>query len=131
LLLEPLNPTDFPDYALNQTGAAVQIIQRVNHPRVKLQYDVYHAQMTEGNLIATIKSHFEHIRHLQIADVPGRHQPGTGEINFPMIFTSLQEMNYNGYVGLEYHPSIETDQSLEWLPIEDRGYVNQRGSKNE
>ena len=119
LLVESLNPTDFPGYFLHTPAAALEIAMATNH-QVKLQYDVYHAQMTEGNLINTITRCFPYIGHIQIADVPGRHEPGTGEINYPAIFARLEELNYQGYVGLEYLPSQETKASLDWLPLEFR-----------
>ena len=93
----------------------------VNNDNVRLQFDVYHAQMTQGNLIATINNCISYIGHIQIADVPGRNEPGTGEINFPNIFMALERLHYDGYVGLEYQPSAETDMSLSWLPREQRG----------
>lgn len=120
LLIEPLNPTNFPKYALSRTDAAVEIIRQVKHPNIGLQYDVYHAQMTEGNMIGTITNNFEMIRHIQIADVPGRHQPGTGEINFPAIFVALQNLGYNGYIGLEYNPLGDSVSSISWLPVSNR-----------
>lgn len=120
LLIEPLNATDMPAYFVHSTAEAMQIVAGVNHPNVKLQYDVYHAQMTEGNLIATMTRLFPHIGHIQISDVPGRHQPGTGEINYPAIFATLERLQYAGYIGLEYRPASETDASLEWLPHEAR-----------
>jgi len=115
LLIEALNPTDFPRYALSRTAMALEVIRHVNIPNVKLQYDVYHAQMTEGNLIHTITSNFSDIRHIQIADVPGRHQPGTGEINYPAVFGALKGLGYDGFIGLEYRPLGDTDASLSWL----------------
>ena len=121
LLIEPLNPTDFPNYFLRTTATAMEVVTQVDHPAVGLQYDVYHAQMTEGNLIETITARFPHIGHVQIADVPGRHEPGTGEINFPAILATLEGLGYQGYVGLEYRPTGETDASLSWLPREARG----------
>lgn len=120
LLIEPLNPTDFPDYALQLTTAAMKIVQRVNHHNVQLQYDIYHAQMAEGNLIHTIATYFSRIGHIQLADVPGRHEPGTGEINYPAVLKALSELNYSGHVGLEYRPSNDSDASLAWLPSEER-----------
>jgi hydroxypyruvate isomerase len=121
LLVEWLNPTDFPDFFLHSTAAAMEIVTQVGHPAVTLQYDVYHAQMTEGNLINTVTSCFSHIGHIQIADVPGRHEPGTGEINYPAVLAALEGLGYRGYIGLEYRPSGETDSSLAWLPREARG----------
>jgi hydroxypyruvate isomerase len=121
LLIEALNPIDWPDYSLNTTADALGIVIRVNQPNVKLQYDVYHAQMTEGNLINTITDSFSTIGHIQIADVPGRHEPGTGEINYPNVFSILDRLGYEGYIGLEYRPSGNTDASLDWLPRGERG----------
>jgi hydroxypyruvate isomerase len=115
LLIEPLNPVNFPKYALSRTLAAVEIIRRVAHPRVGLLYDVYHAQMIEGNLIDTITQNFEWIRHVQIADVPGRHQPGTGEINYPAVFAALERLGYSGYIGLEYRPLGDSESSFAWM----------------
>jgi hydroxypyruvate isomerase len=89
LLIEPLNPADFPNYALTRTSQARDVVEQVQKPNVKILYDVYHAQMTEENLISTITSLIDHIGHIQIADVPGRHQPGTGEINFRTVFATL------------------------------------------
>jgi hydroxypyruvate isomerase len=121
LLIEALNPIDWPDYFLNTTADALEIIVRAGQPNVKLQYDVYHGQMAEGNLINTITDDFPYIGHIQIADVPGRHEPGTGEINYPNVFSALERLGYEGYIGLEYRPSGETDASLGWLPREARG----------
>jgi hydroxypyruvate isomerase len=121
LLVEPLNPIDFPRYFLHTTAVALDIVAWVDHPAVRLQYDVYHAQMTEGNLIHTITTSFPYIGHVQIADVPGRHEPGTGEIDFPAVFSALDRLGYPGYIGLEYRPSSGTDASLSWLPREAKG----------
>jgi hydroxypyruvate isomerase len=121
LLIEPLNHTDFPDCLLRRTSEALEIIRQVDHPHVKLQYDVYHAQMMEGNLINTITTSLPVIEHIQIADVPGRHQPGTGEINYPAVLGALEKLSYSGCVGLEYRPSNDTESSLAWLASGDRG----------
>jgi len=123
LLIEPLNPYDFPNYALTHTEQAVEIIHRVSHPNVGLQYDLYHAQRTEGNLIEMITHHFPLIRHIQLADVPGRHEPGTGEINFPAVFTVLEQLGYIGFIGLEYKPSMSSEDSLKWLTLEERSFI--------
>jgi hydroxypyruvate isomerase len=120
LLIEPLNATDFPQYALHSTTEALDIIHRVGHSRVQLQYDLYHAQMTEGNLINTFTKHLPEIGHIQLADVPGRHQPGTGEINYSVVLNALNELDYTGYVGLEYRPTGASDASLAWLPTRER-----------
>jgi hydroxypyruvate isomerase len=120
LMIEPLNPTDFPTCFLRTTSSAVDLVTRFSHPNVRLQYDIYHAQMSEGNLIHTITSCLPWIGHIQIADVPGRHQPGTGEINFPNVFAALERLKYGGYIGLEYRPRGTTEESLAWLPREAR-----------
>ena len=123
LVVEPLNATDQPRYFLHTTAEGMAIVQAVNHPHVRLQYDVYHAQMTEGNLLNTIQRYLPYIGHIQVSDVPGRHEPGTGEINYPAIFATLEQLGYAGYIGLEYHPSGDTDQSLAWLPVGKRRTV--------
>jgi hydroxypyruvate isomerase len=121
LLIEALNPIDWPEYFLNTTAEVLEIVTRAGQPNVRLQYDIYHAQMTEGNLTNTITSSFPFIGHIQIADVPGRHEPGTGEINYPNVFSALDALGYEGYIGLEYRPSGDADASLGWLSREARG----------
>jgi hydroxypyruvate isomerase len=121
LLVEPLNPVDFPDIFLRSTKAAYDLVAQIGHPSFRLQYDVYHAQKSEGNLFATLQTYISWIDHIQIADVPGRHQPGTGEINFPNLFAAVEASGYGGYIGLEYRPQGSTEESLAWLPREKRG----------
>lgn len=121
LLLEPLNPLDRSAYLLHTTAEAMAIIEQVNHPAVMLQYDVYHAQISEGNLINNISRWISHIGHIQIAEVPGRHEPGTGEIDYRTVLKALEELGYQGYIGLEYRPLRTTQTSLCWLPREFRG----------
>ncbi len=118
LLIEPLNAIDRPDYLIHTTVAAMEIVRGTDHPHVRLQYDVYHAQMEEGNLINTMSANFPFIDHVQIADVPDRHEPGTGEINYPSVFARLEALTYQGYIGLEYTPSRETNASLDWMPAD-------------
>ena len=115
LVIEALNPGDMPDYLLATNADTLALVTQANQPNVKIQFDVYHAQMTRGNLINTITDSFEHIGHIQIADVPGRCQPGCGEINYPAIFRTLTELDYQGYIGLEYKPIGPTLESLAWL----------------
>jgi len=114
-------------YALHRTAEVLSIIKQVNHPQVKWQYDVYHAQLTEGNLLNTITSRLPDVGHIQIADVPGRHQPGTGEINYPAVLEVLKKPSYSGYVGLEYRPSKDSDSSSQWLASEERGQISGEG----
>ena len=121
LLLEPLNQLDVPGYFLSTIPAARELLQIVGRPNVRLQFDVYHTQMTQGNILATLEDAFDEIGHIQISDVPGRHEPGTGEINYPHVFRALERLEYGGYVGLEYAPSADTDSSLAWLPRDQRG----------
>lgn len=115
LLIEPINRFDIPGFFLNRTDDAARLLDEIGCPNVRIQYDLYHAQREEGELIATLRKHLVRIGHIQIADNPGRHQPGTGEINFPAVFRALDEMGYPGYVGLEYVPTPATVASLAWL----------------
>jgi hydroxypyruvate isomerase len=115
LLVEILNTRDFPGFYLTTTAQAMALIQEVGHPNLFYQYDVYHAQVMEGDLMETIQKHLPLIAHMQIADNPGRHEPGTGEINFPNLFSFLDRIGYEGYVGCEYKPVGKTEDGLEWI----------------
>jgi hydroxypyruvate isomerase len=115
LLIEPINHFDIPGFFLNRTEQALKLLDEVAQPNLRVQYDVYHAQREEGELAATIGKHLARIGHIQIADNPGRHQPGTGEINFPFLFRRLDELKYPGYVGLEYVPTPDSSGSFGWL----------------
>ncbi len=119
VLVEALNTRDLPGYLLDNSRDAVAFIQSVGEPNVRLLYDVYHMQRMEGNLTANLREHKEYIGHIQIADSPDRGEPGTGEINFPYVLQVIEELGYDGYVGLEYLPrSTDTESSLRWLPRE-------------
>lgn len=123
LLIEPLNPIDRPQYFLCRQAQASALIQRIANPSVKIMFDVYHVQMTEGNIVARLREHIDHIGHIQIADVPGRGEPGTGEINFEFVLAAIDEAGYEGWVGCEYKPVRGTVAGLDW-----RGkYVALRG----
>lgn len=115
LVVEPINHFDIPRFFLNRTDQAIQLIDEVGRPNVRVQYDIYHAQREEGELTTTFRKHMDRIGHIQIADNPGRHQPGTGEINFPFIFSQLDACGYAGWIGLEYIPAPDTTASLAWL----------------
>ncbi len=115
LLIEPLNSRDIPGFFLVHTAEALRIKSLVNHPNLFLQYDVYHMQAMEGNLIQTITANLTSIAHIQIADNPGRHEPGTGEINFANIFRLLDSEGYAGWVGCEYLPLTTTEEGLHWM----------------
>lgn len=121
LMIEPLNSTDMPDYFIHTTADGMRVVNGANHPNVRLQFDVYHTQMEEGNLINRMTALWPHIGHIQISDAPGRHEPGTGEINYPNILAAFERLNYQGHIGLEYRPSGESDASLAWLPHAVRG----------
>lgn len=115
LLVEPINHYDVPGFVLNRTEQALALIAEVGLPNIYVQYDVYHAQREEGNLLPTIREHLPKIAHIQIADNPGRHQPGTGEINYPFLLGELDRLGYSGYVALEYIPEPNTVDSLGWI----------------
>jgi len=115
LLVEPLNHQDIPEFYLARTHEAFRLFKEVNHPNLWLQYDVYHMQIMEGNLTRTILNNLSRIAHIQIADNPGRHEPGTGEINFTNLFRFIDEAGYDGWIGCEYIPSGKTEDGLQWI----------------
>ncbi|SDR94334.1 hydroxypyruvate isomerase [Bradyrhizobium canariense] len=115
LLIEAINTRDIPGFFLSGTQQAEDIIAEVGSDNLFIQYDIYHMQIMEGDLAPTIGKHFHRIAHIQLADTPGRHEPGTGEINFPYLLRYLDEIGYAGWVGCEYKPKTATDDSLAWL----------------
>lgn len=115
LLIEPINTYDIPGFYLNRTAQAVAIIDEVGADNLFLQYDIYHAQRSEGELVASITKYIARIGHVQVADNPGRNEPGTGEINYAFIFTQLDKLGYTGFVGCEYKPAGTTESGLAWL----------------
>jgi len=116
LCLEAINSrVDMPGFFLDTSSRVMQVIEALEADNVKLQYDIYHMQIMEGDLIRTMECLLPWIAHVQIADNPGRHEPGTGEINFPHIFEALDRMEYKGWVGAEYRPSGSTADSLFWF----------------
>jgi len=114
LLIEPINTFDVPGYFLHHTRQAAGIIAEVGAANLFLQYDIYHMQRMEGELANTLRANLALIRHIQLADVPGRHEPGTGEINFPFLFKLLDEIGYDRWVGCEYTPLGDTAAGLAW-----------------
>lgn len=114
LLIEPLNARDNPGYFLNTTAAAIAVLDRVNRKNVGLQFDFYHCQITEGDLAQHAKNLFGRYPHVQIANVPGRHEPDQGEINFTFLFDLLDELGYSGWIGCEYRPKAGTLAGLGW-----------------
>ncbi|MDY7114973.1 hydroxypyruvate isomerase [Halomonas sp. SSL-5] len=115
LIAEPINTRDIPGFFLNRTEQVLQIFDEVASDNLKLQYDIYHMQIMEGDLAPTIEKHLGRIAHVQIADNPGRHEPGTGEINYPFLFAHLDRLGYQGWIGAEYKPAGRTQEGLGWL----------------
>lgn len=121
VLIEALNTFENGPYLLDDTRSAVSFIRSVGRDNVRLQFDVYHMQRMEGNLTSNLREHIAQIAHIQIADSPGRGEPGTGEINFQFLLAEINRLAYSGYIGLEYKPSeADTLKSLEWLPPDGR-----------
>jgi len=121
LVTEALNTVQTPGFFLDTSKLGFGIVDEVGSPAVKFQYDIYHMQIMEGNLIDTITANVDKIDHIQIADVPGRHEPGTGEINYPNVLRAIDETGYGGFVALEYVPAGSTEAGLDaWLPREQR-----------
>jgi hydroxypyruvate isomerase len=114
LLIEPINTRDMPGFYLTTTAQAADVITRVGSPNLFLQYDVYHMHIMEGDVLQTIAQHFARIKHVQIADAPGRHEPGTGEIDFGAVFSNLEQLGYDGWIGAEYKPAATTREGLGW-----------------
>jgi len=114
LLIEPLNARDNPGYFLNTTEAAIGILDRIDRPNVGLQFDLYHCQITEGDLAQHARNLAGRYPHIQIANVPGRHEPDQGEINFAYLFDLLDELGYPGWIGCEYRPKAGTLAGLGW-----------------
>ena len=115
LLIEPINTRDIPGFYLSRSGQALAILEEVGSANLKLQYDVYHMQIMEGDLAPTIERNLAAIGHMQIADTPGRHEPGTGEINYGFLVQHIDACGYDGWIGCEYKPRTTTEAGLEWL----------------
>ncbi len=115
LLIEPINTFDIPGFFLNRTRQALDIIADTGSDNIFVQYDIYHMQRMEGELAKTIERHLGQIAHLQLADNPGRNEPGTGEINYPFLFAFLDRIGYTGWIGCEYKPATTTEAGLGWV----------------
>lgn len=120
LMVEPINTRDMPGFLLNHSAETLALIDRVGEPNVKLQYDVYHMQIMEGDLARTVQRELARIGHVQIADNPGRHEPGSGEINYPFLFDWLDRIGYTGWVSAEYLPAGDTVAGLGWMRADAR-----------
>jgi hydroxypyruvate isomerase len=114
LLIEPINTLDIPDFFLNRTQQAVQIISDVRSENLFVQYDIYHMQVMEGDIARTLQKHLARIGHVQLADNPGRNEPGTGEINYHFLLRYLDQIGYGGWIGCEYKPRTSTTEGLGW-----------------
>ena len=122
VMIEAVNTFENGPYLLSTTAAAAAFVDSVGRDNVKLQYDVYHMQRMEGNVVDNLRSHVAGITHVQVADSPGRGEPGTGELAYRFIFEAIEEIGYTGWIGLEYNPTTDTTEaSLEWLPADKRG----------
>jgi hydroxypyruvate isomerase len=115
LLVEHVNSRDVPGFMLDTPAKVLDVLTEVGHPNAYLQYDVYHAQRMEGELAGTLRANLPRIAHIQIADNPGRHQPGTGEINYRWLLAEILSLDYRGHIGLEYVPIPDCAGSLGWV----------------
>jgi hydroxypyruvate isomerase len=115
LLIEPINTFDITGFYLSKTEQGIAILDAVGADNAYLQYDIYHAQRMEGELGNTIQKYLSRIAHIQLADNPGRNEPGTGEINYAFLFDLLDRLDYSGYIGCEYKPLKSTEAGLGWM----------------
>ena len=115
LLVEAINTFDIPGFYVSGTQQALDLIDAAGSDNIFFQYDIYHMQRMEGELAATIKKHLARIPHLQLADNPGRNEPGTGEINYPFLFDTIDKLGYTGWIGCEYKPAATTTAGLGWV----------------
>jgi hydroxypyruvate isomerase len=115
LVIEPVNDRDNPGYLLTRSRDALAVIEEVGADNLALQFDCYHMQIMEGDLARTLRAHIDRIGHIQIADNPGRHEPGTGEINYPFLFDWLDDIGYVNWIGVEYRPLATTIEGLSWI----------------
>jgi hydroxypyruvate isomerase len=117
LLLEALNSRDVAGFHLVGSQESIDLIDETGHANIKFQYDIYHMQRMEGELINTVTGRMDRIGHIQLADNPGRHEPGTGEINFTNLFKAIDQAGYGGWIGCEYIPASDTEAGLGWLSV--------------
>ena len=115
LLMEPINTFDQPGFFINKSKDGAKLVEDVGHNNMGLQYDIYHMQLMEGNLINNIKQYIDIIGHFQIADVPGRFEPGKGEIGYSNLFNFIDDIGYDGFIGAEYNPETDTESGLSWI----------------
>ncbi len=115
LLVEAINTRDIPGFYVNDTRQNLELIDAAGSDNIALQYDIYHMQIMEGDLAPTIEANLHRIAHMQLADNPGRHEPGTGEINYPFLFDFIDKLGYQGWIGCEYKPATTTAEGLGWM----------------
>lgn len=115
IVSEPLNTRDKPGYFISRSDDVAAMIRAINHPNLKLLFDIYHVQIMEGDVTRRLEKHFDIIGHVQIASVPTRHEPDEGEVAFSHLFRTLQRLDYKGYIGCEYKPRGKTDEGLGWM----------------
>ena len=115
LVMEPINTFDIPGFHLNRTAQALEVIEQVGSDNLFIQYDIYHMQRMEGEIAATLQKQLKHIAHIQLADNPGRNEPGTGELNYRFLFQHLDKIGYDGWIGCEYKPAGTTEAGLGWI----------------
>jgi len=115
LLIEPINTRDIPGFFLTHSDQALGLIDRIGSKNLFLQYDIYHMQIMEGDLARTIEANLGRIAHIQLADNPGRHEPWTGEINYPFLYEHIDRLGYSGWIGAEYKPKAGTEAGLGWF----------------
>jgi hydroxypyruvate isomerase len=115
LLIEAINPRDMPGFYLNYSRQAFDVMHYAAVPNLRFQYDIYHMQIVEGDLAPGIENNLAKIGHIQLADTPGRHEPGTGEINYDFLFRHIDKIGYAGWIGCEYRPAAGTAAGLGWI----------------
>jgi hydroxypyruvate isomerase len=114
-IIEPINHRDIPGFFLNTTDQAAAIIAAIGPEKLGMQFDLYHCQVTEGDVVKRVEKHLPLIAHMQVADTPGRHEPGTGEVNWPFVFKTIDALGFRGWIGCEYRPAGETLAGLSWF----------------
>ena len=115
LLIEPINTRDMPGFHLSTSKDALMLMDEVGSTNLWLQYDIYHMQIMEGDLSCTIENNLRRIAHMQLADTPGRHEPGSGEIGYDYLLPHIDRLGYEGWIGCEYRPAGKTEDGLRWM----------------
>lgn len=130
VLIEPINRRDMPGYFLDDFGTAAALVRRLALPNLRLQFDIYHRQILHGDVIRGLEAMIDIVGHVQVASVPDRHEPGTGELDDARIFATLDRLGYGGFVGCEYRPAAGTLAGLGWFePYRPRGRASVPGDE--